>query len=460
MPVAQVGPMTCRWGLVRLERMIIEAGDNTFTLSLHPRLTVVAGLGSVGREALIGELLGALGSSRSGVHLELVEDEGRRLAVFRPEGARPRVVDIDASSDVSAEFTDADGRLDVLARHGLDLRSARRTIRLDQQDLLATAHSDDMIRRLAELDQTELWSTAARVRVTDDELQTLAQEVGSVPEDAEIIERIEDRHQAVEVALDQHRRLRRRATRVCAAALALAVPTTLFDPKMALMILGIGMITILLAFLYRARVDQAAAAERSALNDAGAQSYLGFVVQRVDGLLSNSEQRRRLLAVAEDHRAAARCWTAVAGDVSVDWALEHHEEVVAAAKLRSDMASLGTMSSTAPEMDNDSMTDLAHALITRLAHLRTLGTTGESFPLILDEPFGEVEPTMKPGLLELLSRSAGSPQVLVLTDDEDVASWARLEALTGVLAIVEPQPEAEQHPARAVHAPESASLTA
>src|SRR4051794_17683400 len=168
--------------------MVIEAGDNTFTLSVHPRLTVIVGLGSVGREALIGELLGSLGSSRTGVHLELVEDDGRRLAVFRPDHGQHRVVDIETSKDVSAEFTDADGRLDILHRHGLDIRSARRALRLDQTDLRAAAHSDDLIRRLAELDQTLLWSTAARVRVTDDELQTLAQEVGSVPEDAEVIE--------------------------------------------------------------------------------------------------------------------------------------------------------------------------------------------------------------------------------------------------------------------------------
>ncbi|MCU1353548.1 MAG: hypothetical protein JWM05_2757 [Acidimicrobiales bacterium] len=425
--------------------MVIEAGENTFTLSLHPRLTVIAGLGSVGREALIGELLGALGSSRTGVHLEMVEDSGRRIAVFRPDDAPGRVVDVERSADVSAEFTDVDGRLDVLAHHGLDMRTARRTLRLDQLDLQASAHSDDLIRRLAELDQTVLWSTAARVRVTDDELQTLAEEVGSLPEDAEVVERIEERHQAVEVALEQHRQLRRSASLVCGASLMAAIPTTFFDPKMALMILTIGMITVLLAFFYRARVDHAAAAERSALSDAGAESYLGFMVQRVDGLLSDTEQRRRLMAVAEDHRAAARSWTEVAGDVSVDWALEHHEEVAAAAKLRRAMTSLNTMSSTAPVLDNDTTTDLAHALVGRLTRLRSIGADHESFPLILDEPFGDVEPTVKPALLELLSRSAGSPQVLVLTDDEDIASWARLEALTGTLSVVEPQPDSETH---------------
>ena len=71
------------------ERLVIEAGENTFTLSLHPKLTVIAGVGRLEREGLVSELVGALSSSRAGVHLEMVEDSGRHLAVFRPHGARP-----------------------------------------------------------------------------------------------------------------------------------------------------------------------------------------------------------------------------------------------------------------------------------------------------------------------------------------------------------------------------------
>ena len=121
------------------------------------------------------------------------------------------------------------------------------------------------------------------------------------------------------------------------------------------------------------------------------------------------------------------------------------------------MRSLGTMSSTAPELDDDTTTDLAHALVGRLTRLRSLGATGESFPLILDEPFEGLDRNVKPALLELLSRAAGAPQVLVLTEDEDIASWARLEVLTGELSIVEPQPEADAETGRADQA---AGLTA
>jgi DNA repair exonuclease SbcCD ATPase subunit len=98
------------------------------------------------------------------------------------------------------------------------------------------------------------------------------------------------------------------------------------------------------------------------------------------------------------------------------------------------------MSSTAPEMDDDRATDLARVLVTRLSEARHFGQDGESYPLILDDPFVELDSSLKPSLLELLGHNVLSPQVIFLTEDEDVASWARLEALTGALSIIEPTP--------------------
>jgi ABC-type lipoprotein export system ATPase subunit len=84
------------------------------------------------------------------------------------------------------------------------------------------------------------------------------------------------------------------------------------------------------------------------------------------------------------------------------------------------------------------MGDLAHVLVTRLAELRSVA--GEGVPLLLDDPFQQLDRSVKPLLLELLGRSAGEPQIVFLTEDEDVASWARLEALTGDVALIEPEP--------------------
>jgi hypothetical protein len=79
---------------------VIEAGEQTLTLDLHPRLTVIAGVSQMERDGLVAELVGALGTGRSGVHLEILSDSGKRFAIFRPVGARHRVVDVDAARDL------------------------------------------------------------------------------------------------------------------------------------------------------------------------------------------------------------------------------------------------------------------------------------------------------------------------------------------------------------------------
>jgi len=426
---------------VRFERLVIEAGSNTFTLPLHPRLTIIGGVGQLERESLVGELVGALGSSRAGVHIELVEDTGRRLAAFRPTGGRHRVVDIDLATDVTAEYRMPDGRIDLLAREGLDLRQAKRRMRLTPTDLTTDVQGSQFIRHLAQLDQTALWMAADRVHETDETLQAEAEAVGSAPEDATVVERIEHHHSEFETAQARHEGARQRAMLLGTIGAVAAAPATLFQPAIALGLLVVTFLIVVLAVRSRRRMDRASKEEQSALAEAGASSYLGFHLQRVNGLLSSGQSRRRLLAAAEQHRDAVAAWHAIAGEAPIEWAFEHREEILAAARLQLDVFALGSLSSTVPELDSDRATDLARALVARLTELRRLGTSGESFPLILDDPFVQLEPNMKPPLLELLGRASGNPQIIFLTEDEDVASWARLEALTGELTIVEPTPE-------------------
>jgi hypothetical protein len=428
---------------VRFERMVIEAGSNTFSLIAHPRLTVIAGVGHVERDALVAELLGALGSSRSGVHTELVDDNGRRLAVFRPRSGRHVVVDIDQAVDVSDEYRTAEGRLDLLAHEDIDTRTSRRFLRLTRTDLASSAQSDEMIRTLASQNQTELWSAAARVRVTDDALTKEADKTGSAPEDAEMIETIEARHRAFESAAHLNQRLRKYAAILASVSLVGGLATAVFlSFSQGLALLALTAVLVGFAFWYQQRVNRAEADEQAALQSAGAASYLGFHLQRVNGMLSDENSRKRLMACAEDHRQAAARWATLAGDVSVDWALEHHEEIVAAARLRRDIQSVGSRDDEF-ESTRSQTADLAHAVVGRLARARGIGRTGESFPLIFDDPFVGLEGEVKFALLELLCRSAGSPQVILLTDDEEVATWARDESSTGSLSVLEPMPEGE-----------------
>ncbi|MGZ0218466.1 MAG: hypothetical protein ACKVIY_05525, partial [Acidimicrobiales bacterium] len=111
-------------------------------MDFHPRLTVISGVGRLEREGLISELVGSLTSSRAGVLAEVMADAGNRFAIFRPPSARARVIDIDASADVSDRFADETGAIDLLSLAGLDERSAKRPLRLTSTDLTTITHHD------------------------------------------------------------------------------------------------------------------------------------------------------------------------------------------------------------------------------------------------------------------------------------------------------------------------------
>ncbi len=421
---------------MHFERLVIEAGDNTFTLKLHPRLTVIAGVGRLEREGLVSELVGALSSSRAGVHLELVEDSGRHLAVFRPHGGRHRVVDVEQGLDISNHFVAADGTIDLLARAGLDPRSAKRFLRMNASDLTTSGQSDQLIRDLAAIDQAALWSAADHVTICDDQLQAEAEATGSSPEDAAVVEQIEARHAAFLRAQEDHDRVRRLSFFTAAFSTLGAIPLSILEgPLTAMPFVLFAAVATGISMLYWRRMENARAKENAVLEQAGASSYLGFHLQRVNGLLATDQNRRRLMEAAEAYREALAGWEQVAGPVQVQFAIDHHEEIMAAARMRRDVTALAQ---SMPAVDNDLTTGMAHALIGRLAQLRKVGPRGESFPLILDDPFIELDSSVKPSLLELLGRAASHQQIVFLTEDDDVASWAKIEALTGDLSILEP----------------------
>jgi hypothetical protein len=431
--------MTCD---VRVERLVIEASGNTFTVDLHRKLTVVAGMGPVERESLIGELIGSLSGARPGVHLEVEDDRGRHLAVFRPHGARARIVDIDTVQEVSREFRTTDKRLDLLAPLGIDPRAARRLMRLTSADLVTTSASDATVEKLAKVPQADLWAAAERLRAADDLLASEAEAVGSAPEDAEIIDRIERHHAELEAALERQEQLRLWTVLGGGFSALTSVPVAWTLGALAAPLIAIALTMGAISAWYRLRISRAQRAEERALAEAGAQSYLGFHLQRVNGLLANDAHRKRLMHVAEERRSASIEWQRLAGDVPVDWAIRHRDEITGEAVARGGTVDLDRLTSV-PTISRDRTTELAHSLVTRITEVRKAGVHGESLPLVLDDPFREVEPSVKPLLLELLSTAAGA-QIIYLTEDEDVASWARLEALTGELSIIEPAPEAQE----------------
>lgn len=421
---------------VRYERLVIDAGqDKTFALDFHPRLTVVTGVGRAERDGLMSEIVGTLSDSRAGGHLEVIDDRGRHLAVFRPHGARHLVVDIDAGADVSAGFRTDEGSIDLLAVEGLDQQTAKRRMRVTAQDLTTRTQSAELIRRLAACDQGLVWKVAERLQATEARLHEMAAQAGTAPEDLELIESIERHHQQHEAAQERHERIRKVTFYLAALCALTAVPLAYFvAPWTVGVAIGAALLVLATSLLFWRKLAKARKAEEAALSQAGATSYLGFHLQRVNNLLTTDQSRRELTMASEAHREAAEAWQRMAGDVPVDWAIGHREDIVSAARVRARAEN--------PAVDGGQSEDLssvlAEELVVRLAEARRLGSSGESFPLVLDDPFVNFDSSVKPALLELLVDASHRQQVIMLTEDTDVAAWARLETLTGAVSVVEP----------------------
>lgn len=431
--------------MVKCQRVIIEAGGGTFTLDLHPRLSVIAGLGPAERDSLISEIIGALGGSRTGVHLELRDANGRHLAVFRPKGERHRVIDVTTAEDVSHEFVGAGGQIDLLSRSGLDANSARRYLILGPNDFSTVDPIGERITLLAAVDQRELWAAADMVTSTKEPAAETASSVTPISGTPEVSDKVEELHDEFEAAVAKEQRVHRLTYRIAAVTAGLSVPVALVSPMLSLPLLFATGASMAVAVVAQRRIGQASRAEQVALEEAGAQSYLGFHLERVNTMLATTDTKKKPSAPV-DPRRAQEAWRELAGDISPEWALAHREEIIAAALLQRGASPLNGTQETYTPVEGGLAANLAHALVTHLSEVRQMGPEGESLPLLLDDPFLALDPSVKPALLELLSRSAGSPQVIFLTNDPDVLTWARLEALTGEIGILEAAPTAEEDP--------------
>lgn len=108
--------------------------------------------------------------------------------------------------DVTEQFADEAGMVNLLARTGLDARQAKAAMRIGSADLLTTSERDQILQRLAHVNQNELWVAAESLRSAQRRLETRRRRSLNA-EDAEIIEQIEARH-------EEHERRRAAAERI------------------------------------------------------------------------------------------------------------------------------------------------------------------------------------------------------------------------------------------------------
>lgn len=425
---------------MQYERLVIEAGDSTLALELHRRLTVVAGAAAEERDGLIEELSASLATGRPGVHAELATDRGERLALFRPTGQRHRVVDVERALDVSHRYTDANGRVNLLARTPRGARATRRLLRLDEADLTMPTQENELVDALAKVDQGRLWDVAAKVADRRRDLDEIAERTGGAFDNAEVTAEIERRHQAVEDAENEFERVRGITFLTAAVAAISVLPlAALGNGVMVAAVVAVALAATAVSAQYLRRLSRLSEAEQEILAEAGADSYLAFQIQRVNGMVVSDAQRRQHVRATAALQAALSEWSLLAGEVGVEWALEHREAIAEAnRRLR---AAAGVTSSMVLHLRPQQATAaaLAHVLVERLETLRNAGPDGESLPLLMDDPFRNVRSDAKPILLEQLVRASTNQQIVYLTEDADVISWARLEAVSGQLSVVEPK---------------------
>jgi hypothetical protein len=97
-----------------------------------------------------------------------------------------------------------------------------------------------------------------------------------------------------------------------------------------------------------------------------------------------------------------------------------------------------------------STADIERYLLARVTAARNAGPQREPLPLILDDPFARIRGDRKWEVLDLVERLAQQAQIVYLTDDPDVALWARRRLATGSLLLLEATP-ADQAPPLGAH---------
>ena len=430
---------------MRISRLVIESEKQNFTLDLHPRCTVIAGLGPAENDALISEFTSAIGPGRNGVHLELTDGDANKLAVFRPETSRHRVIDVGRSADLTEHYRKRDGSVDLLHANGTSTHEARDHLVLAPSHLPRSDTTDPVIRKLASLDQKVLHAALKKLESAE---KALAKFTEADADDArsEAVDRVEALHAELEERQATHERVRRFSyyVGVFAAVVSFLVVLSGGPVLAAVPLVALAAGVSAFSLVQWRRLAEARVQEDEALGEAGAQSYLGLHIQRVNSLISNNERRSEMLVADEQYRLALDEWKRLVGDIPMRWVLEHNYEIAQASVLRQELIEQGALAV------EDGVVDDSGLLFLR--SLRSWITTADGLgkrsglPIICNDPFQELEAPAKPVLLEELTRTSLRHQVIFLTNDPDVISWAAAEAVAGHISLLEQAHRPEDAP--------------
>lgn len=390
-------------------------------LPFHHQNTVIAGLGRLEREALASEVIAALNQGRPGLSADLSTQVGRRLEVRRPLDGPSRVVDVDAVVDVTEEFT-VGGIVHPVA--SLDVRTP---MRVTKADLVAAEATNDRVRRLAALDQDQLWGLAISLAELEVEFARQAEEdLADRQISAEATEQIEQARASVDIAKNQ---LEEKSDQWIVAAASLTmisfVVAYITHPVLAIPFLAGAIGVAYQSWNWHKQHQRALETEQALLGQFGLESYLDFQLRKVDALTNDTQQRRKSLSLAERRRYADQQWHSFVGpDVTLDWAAIHRPTITAAANLRS---------STMFGSDESAAETLSLALADRI---REAATSDEPAPLIVDDIFDGQPDAVVERFLWFIDHHCRQLQFIVLTSDRRVLQWAGERAKARQAAVI------------------------
>ncbi|MPY92361.1 MAG: hypothetical protein GEV08_04610 [Acidimicrobiia bacterium] len=415
---------------MELQRLVIEDTDSTLAVDFHPALTVASHENPAVRHRFMNGLIQGLGPARDGLHLEFTDTAARHLAVFRPYGARHQVVDIDAAADLTEEFAGPGDQVDVLGRAGLDVGGATRLMRVNANQIDRGSDTgtdnDRLARQLAAVDQAQLWMTAEQLAAAKARLRALTDSQATVA-----VDRARDYQSAVEARMvtaraeAAHWRILKLGLGIAGVLVAIAVVLFLVegllndDSWTARAMLVLAAVAAALTLWDRRKLLRARQLERRALAATGTTSFSSL--SRSVGPLADDTTRAAVLAAAQEHEPFAARFRIVAGGAPLDWALAHRRVIEELALRRRHSTPF-----LSPDLaaDDGSLADSARVLVDRVVELREVGVEREPFPLLLDEPFIGLDPGDTVRLLETVRRLAHSHQIVLVTGDPNIESWA------------------------------------
>lgn len=397
---------------MRIDRLEVSTSTDTMELRLHPRITVVTGLGQLEREALTAELASAVGWGRPGLSADLLEDSGRILLVQRPVDQPARIIDALNGENITEEFVTDDHSVSVAGSLGIRRNELRGLMRIGAVTADEDQRTDELIRKLGRLDQERLWAAALTLAEVEVEVAQLSEEPEPETTHEEYVEAIEDCHLAVERARERIEDTRTALTASSGTLAILALlAAMLLHPLAALpfLLLSVGCASV--SYWNHRQLELAAQAESEVLNAAGLHSYVNLQLIQVERLTGRPEQRAGTIKLHEIHRFAKECWYQLVGPVPLEWAVAHRREIEAAAR--------GRYPTSAPITNPVEMVDRIRR------HLDRAGSVvGESIPAILDDPFPILDDFDVAAVLTSISDHAHTGQVIVMTNDQRVTGWA------------------------------------